>query len=337
MRIDVPGSVLEKWQNIVDTMAQIIAVPAGLIMRIVDNDIQVFVSSNTAGNPYHAGDGETLFNSGLYCETVIRKDRKLLVPNALEDDAWKNNPDVKLNMTSYLGFPIRWPDRTPFGTICVLDNKPNTYSDLHENLLMQFRDVIEQYLQLIYMNVQLGIAKAEVEVLNEQLKIQASTDSLTGVLNRRRFDEIFAQEWRRAVRDKATLSLLLIDVDHFKHLNDDFGHLRGDDALKMVALVLQTMAARAGDVVARYGGEEFAVLLPHTSADHAHQLAEAIRRAVARTVLFKAEGCDITGTVCIGVASQAPSSAGDPLRMMQAADAALYRAKLSGRNRVVEA
>jgi diguanylate cyclase (GGDEF)-like protein len=334
VHIDVPDDVLEKWQNIVDTMAKLIAVPAGLIMRVVDDDIQVFVSSRTAGNPYHVGDHETLHNSGLYCETVLRSERPLLVPNALEDQHWKNNPDIKLNMISYLGFPIRWPDHTPFGTICVLDHQHNAYSSLHENLLLQFRDVIEQHLQLIHTNVQLAIAKAEMEVLNQQLQLLASTDSLTGVLNRRRFSEVFDMEWRRASRGKTPLSLLLIDVDHFKHLNDDFGHLHGDDALKIVALVLQTMAARAGDVVARYGGEEFAVLLPNTSLEHAQQLAEAIRRAVARTVLFRVEGGDVTGTVCIGVASQVPGHADNPDGMLRAADAALYRAKVSGRNRV---
>ncbi|GLQ98773.1 sensor domain-containing diguanylate cyclase [Dyella mobilis] len=334
MHIDIPGGVLEKWQNIVDTMAKIIAVPAGLIMRIVDDDIQVLVSSQTEGNPYHPGDREKLPGSGLYCETVIRKNTQLLVPDARQDEHWRNNPDIRLNMVSYLGFPIRWPDQTPFGTICVLDNKKNAYSQLHEHLLTQFRDVIEQYLQLIHVNVQLSVAKAEMEVLNGQLKVLASTDSLTGVLNRRRFDEVFEQEWRRAARAHTPLSLLLVDVDHFKHLNDDFGHLRGDDALKMVALALRTMAARAGDVVARYGGEEFAVLLPRTSPDKAQLLAETIRRGIERTVLFKAENDNITGTVCIGVAGQIPAEGDDPLQMMQAADMALYRAKLRGRNRV---
>jgi diguanylate cyclase (GGDEF)-like protein len=171
-------------------------------------------------------------------------------------------------------------------------------------------------------------------VLNEQLRLLASTDSLTGVLNRRRFDELFEQEWRRAARERTPLSLLLVDVDHFKLLNDDFGHLRGDDALKMVALVLQTMAGRASDAVARYGGEEFAVLLPRTPLHKAQQLAEAIRRAMARTVLFSADGNDVTGTVCVGVAGQVPSEDSHPRQMLQAADTALYRAKLSGRNRV---
>jgi diguanylate cyclase (GGDEF)-like protein len=334
MHIDVPGNVQDRWQNIVDMMARLIDVPAGLIMRVVDDDIQVFVSSKTTGNPYHVGDREILRDSGLYCETVIRSNSRLLVPNALVDEDWNTNPDIKLNMISYLGFPICWPDKTPFGTICVLDNKTNAYSGLHEDLLLQFRDVIEQHLQLIHTNVQLAVAKAETESLNRQLEVLASTDSLTGVLNRRRFGEILETEWRRAAREKAPLSLLLIDVDHFKHFNDDFGHLRGDDALKMLALVLQTMAARAGDVVARYGGEEFAVLLPNTSLEHAQQLAEAIRHAMARTVLFEVQGCDITGTVCVGVASQIPTGTRSPDSLLQSADTALYRAKLSGRNRV---
>lgn len=334
MHIDVPNDVLAKWQDIMDTMAKIIAVPAGLIMRIVDNDIQVFVSSKTEGNPYRTGHHEVMVGSGLYCETVIRKDDMLLVPNALEDDEWKNNPDVKLNMISYLGFPIRWPDKTPFGTICVLDNQRNDYSELHENLLRQFRDVIEQHLELIQVNVQLGIAKAETEVMNAQLKVLASTDGLTGTTNRRRFDEILDQEWRRADRDHLPLSVLLIDVDHFKQLNDHYGHLHGDDALKMVARVLMAMAGRAGDVVARYGGEEFAVLLPNTTLHNAEQLAESIRRAIARTVLFNADGRGVTGTVCVGIASHIPGTTDDAFRLLQVADKALYRAKVNGRNRV---
>jgi diguanylate cyclase (GGDEF)-like protein len=334
MKIEIPDDVFAKWQNIVDTMAKIIAVPAGLIMRVVDEDIQVFIASKTEGNPYQPGDREHLVGSGLYCETVIGKDQKLLVPHALKEEQWKDNPDVKLSMISYLGFPIRWPDHKPFGTICVLDSRENAYSELHENLIREFRDVIEQYLQLIHVNVKLGIAKAEMEVLNEELKVLASTDGLTGTFNRRRFGEILDQEWRRASRDRLPLSVLLIDVDHFKQLNDEYGHLRGDEALKMVARVLKTMVARAGDVVARFGGEEFAVLLPNTGLHNAEQLGESIRRAVARTVFFHAEGRAVTGTVCVGVASVVPSADRYVSELLKDADAALYRAKVAGRNRV---
>jgi signal transduction histidine kinase len=146
----IPDPILEKWQKIVNLMAEMLDVPAGLIMRILGDDIHVFLSSSTEGNPYHPGDSEHFLGSGLYCETVVTKNQELLVPNALFDEAWRNNPDVKLNMISYLGYPIRWPDRRPFGTICVLDCKTNSYSDKYKRLVTQFRDVVEIHLEIIY-------------------------------------------------------------------------------------------------------------------------------------------------------------------------------------------
>jgi signal transduction histidine kinase len=146
----IPAPILEKWQKIVNLMAEMLNVPAGLIMRILGEDIQVFVSSGTTGNPYHPGDSEHFLGSGLYCETVVAKNDELLVPNALLDEAWKNNPDVKFNMISYLGYPILWPDGKPFGTICVLDCKTNSYSEKYKRLVTQFRDVVEIHLEIIY-------------------------------------------------------------------------------------------------------------------------------------------------------------------------------------------
>jgi signal transduction histidine kinase len=146
----IPGAILEKWQTMVNLMAEMLDVPAGLIMRILGNDIHVFVSSTTEGNPYHPGDHEHFWGSGLYCETVVTKNHELLVPNALLDEEWQNNPDVKLNMISYLGYPIRWPDGTPFGTICVLDCKTNSYSQKYKRLIIQFRDIVQTHLEVIY-------------------------------------------------------------------------------------------------------------------------------------------------------------------------------------------
>lgn len=153
---DIPDFIQKKWQDIIDLMAKIVNVPAGLIMRIINEDIEVFLSSNTDNNPYIPGEKEHLLNSGLYCETVIKSSNKLLVPDALSDDNWKNNPDIKLNMISYLGFPIVLPDKTPFGTICVLDTKENKYSDLYVSLIEKFRDMIENDIQLLFMNYTLG-------------------------------------------------------------------------------------------------------------------------------------------------------------------------------------
>lgn len=152
----IPETVMLGWQELLNLMAEIIGIPAALIMRITGDYIEVFVSSLTEDNPYHPGDKEYLLNSGLYCETVIKTKEKLLVPNALKDEKWKNNPDVKLNMISYLGFPILLPNREPFGTICVLDNKENSYKSSIETLITKFRDMIQYDIELLNMNQSLG-------------------------------------------------------------------------------------------------------------------------------------------------------------------------------------
>ena len=155
-QVEISDDTLNRWQKIIDIMAELIGVPAALVMRLVESDIEVFISSQSDGNPYHPGDHEHFLGSGLYCETVINTNDKLLIPNALADEKWKNNPDIKLNMISYLGFPILQPDGEPFGTICVLDNKENPYSETYENLIINFREIIQSQLELIYMNAVLG-------------------------------------------------------------------------------------------------------------------------------------------------------------------------------------
>jgi signal transduction histidine kinase len=146
----IPASITEKWQVIADTLAELTRVPAGLIMRIRDDNLEVMVSSHTEGNPYHPGESECFVGSGLYCETVIRTRAELIVPNALLDEDWKDNPDIPRNMISYFGLPILWPDKTPFGTICILDKAGNDYQDVYRRLMQQFRDILEHHLQLLY-------------------------------------------------------------------------------------------------------------------------------------------------------------------------------------------
>jgi signal transduction histidine kinase len=146
---EIPSEILVQWQSIVDTMAEITNVPAGLIMRLVGDQIEVCVSSRSIANPYVVGEAEHYAGSGLYCECVIEGGRCLLVPNAYEDPLWQNSPDVPRGMIAYLGFPIQWPNLSPFGTICVLDNKANAFNLLYERLVEQFRDVVEHHLQLI--------------------------------------------------------------------------------------------------------------------------------------------------------------------------------------------
>ncbi len=158
-----------------------------------------------------------------------------------------------------------------------------------------------------------------------RLERSASTDGLTGVANRRMFDETLAREVARATRSGDRLSLLMLDVDHFKRLNDTYGHQAGDEALQAVAASLAD-SVRLGDLVARYGGEEFAVLLPGLDGEHAMQAAERLRGVVAGS------GTEAPVTVSAGVATY-PDDARDPLTLVEAADAALYASKRAGRDR----
>ena len=138
---EIPQSFINKWQNIVDLLAKIFGIPAALIMKVENDYMEVFISSKSENNPYHIGCREHW--NGLYCETVIKSQNKLKVANALKDEKWDKNPDIKLGMISYFGFPLNFPNGEPFGTICVLDRNENSYSEEYEQLLMQFKSVVE--------------------------------------------------------------------------------------------------------------------------------------------------------------------------------------------------
>ncbi len=155
-KFEIPANIFKEWQEIVDLLAELVDVPVGLIMRVTGPDIEVFVSSNTHGNPYKKGEKETFRNSGLYCEEVIKQKKMLMVPNALCSERWKDNPDIKLNMISYLGYPVLFPDGEVFGTICVLDIKGNTYSEAFIRLIMKFARMVETNIASLYMNKLLG-------------------------------------------------------------------------------------------------------------------------------------------------------------------------------------
>jgi diguanylate cyclase (GGDEF)-like protein len=166
--------------------------------------------------------------------------------------------------------------------------------------------------------------RAEAE---EKLEELATTDALTGLRNRRKFDAAIESEWRRAMRHKSPISLLMIDADHFKSYNDTFGHQAGDQVLVGIAICISDSVHRAGDCAARYGGEEFSVLLPGTAATDALHIAETIRNKV---IGWSEEGHP--STVSIGVATITPSAGMDWHQLVRAADKALYAAKAAGRN-----
>jgi len=162
-------------------------------------------------------------------------------------------------------------------------------------------------------------------------------DALTGIANRRRFDELLATEWRRSLREGSRLSLLLIDADHFKRYNDTYGHVRGDSCLKQIAEAALDVVLRPGDLVARYGGEEFAVVLPGTDETGARAVAEDICQAVRNRRLPHEGNAPGIVTISIGCATMVPQRGKTAQDLIEAADQALYRAKGRGRNRVVAA
>ncbi|MFN3984232.1 MAG: diguanylate cyclase domain-containing protein [Rhodocyclaceae bacterium] len=172
---------------------------------------------------------------------------------------------------------------------------------------------------------------------NRELSRLSSVDGLTGVANRRVFDETLAREWRRAARRQAPVSLLLADVDHFKQFNDHYGHQAGDECLKSVARALERALRRPSDLVARYGGEEFAMVLPDTDALGAERVAVAIVDAVGDLAIpHRGSSTSDHVTVSVGVATIAPAPGDDGgwARLLQQADGCLYQAKSEGRNRI---
>lgn len=184
-----------------------------------------------------------------------------------------------------------------------------------------------------------ALRESQQQLLDTNLVLQRliKSDSLTGLANRRYFDEYLEIEWSRALRDQSELSLLMIDVDYFKAYNDQHGHVAGDEVLRRVGESLRSSCTRATDLAARYGGEEFAVIMPSTAAGGARLQAEKIRRAVEAMGIphdLPKPGSPIS--VSIGIATIRPSVEHDPLSLVIKADEGLYLAKHSGRNQVVQ-
>lgn len=183
--------------------------------------------------------------------------------------------------------------------------------------------------------VELMEVTVQLKEANQILQRLSSMDGLTGIANRRQFDEVLNNEFRRAARDGAPLSLIILDLDYFKAYNDTYGHQAGDNCLKQVALALNETIRRAGDLVARYGGEEFGVVLPNTDETGAAVIAELLRLKVeTMQIAHVYSRVSDYVTVSLGVASSLPGPDTSPEKLIAAADQALYQAKQGGRNRI---
>lgn len=190
--------------------------------------------------------------------------------------------------------------------------------------------------RIIQMRQSLLILTRKLDSANQELKRLTSLDGLTGIANRRHFDEVLEREWRRAMRQGEELSILMCDIDYFKNYNDTFGHLGGDECLRQIANTLVGAIDRGGDLLARYGGEEFIAVLPGTSLNGASFVAAQMRKAINQLAIAHPGSPFGHVTMSFGIASAVAMPETDPQQIIGAADLALYKAKNSGRNRVFQ-
>ncbi len=200
--------------------------------------------------------------------------------------------------------------------------------------LTQVRKINGIFTESIVNRLKLEESQKQAELLAQELYQLSTQDALTLVTNRRGFDEALVREWKRAKRTNSPLTLLMLDVDFFKHFNDSLGHPAGDKCLQTIGSKLKEFARREGDVIARYGGEEFAILLPDIAVDQVLTLAQDILEGIAELAIpHPASAISDSVTMSIGIKTVSPSEFdGDASSLIKAADLALYQAKADGRN-----
>jgi len=278
---------------------------------------------------------------------VADPDNLFVINDATLDARFYDNPLVleDPNVRFYAGAPLLSPDGNALGTLCVIDRTPRDLSSDQRTALSALSRQVMAQLELrtaldrlqrhaeerAAYERQLEAYQLKLETANEELSQESRIDKLTRLNNRGAFDEILSEEFDRGNRRRRSLSLLMLDIDHFKSLNDSFGHPVGDVVLQHVAGLISGNV-RPADFPARYGGEEFAVVLPNTEEEGAVILAERIRRAIQN---HPWDHRPITAS--IGVATARPGEIDDCEQLKHSADAALYQAKHGGRNRVSSA
>ncbi len=239
---------------------------------------------------------------------------------------------VAEGMQASLTIPLNVMD-TPVGFLFFSSRRPRAYEYAHTKVFEQIAATLSQIVVKSRLYGELLETRHQLEEVNRELQALANLDGLTGIPNRRSFDLQLDREWRRGIRSAASLSILMIDIDHFKDFNDLHGHQSGDSCLQEVAKILQTGLRRAGDFTARYGGEEFVVILPETNAPELERIAEQLRNSVEQVRFPHPEtNAELRVTISIGGSTTIPAADRSGSNLVAAADHALYQAKNAGRN-----
>ena len=184
---DIPESIQNKWQRIVDLVAKIMDVPTGLITRLTSENLEIFIASTTEGNPYKKNDRDVL-GIGMFCETVAGRRTEMLVQNSEESVFWKNNPHAGLGMRSYMGVPIQWGDGELFGTFCMLNDRVNRFTELYRQLVLEFKEIIETDLEYIMLNEDLRkkLTSSELSLREVHHRIKNHFNLLIGYISIRK-------------------------------------------------------------------------------------------------------------------------------------------------------
>ncbi len=311
-------------RGIVDCLTRNLPVAIASII-LVDDDASHFVREVWSGElNLELPTGEAWPTSMGAAGRCVRTGRaQLIADTALDPDYVAGNPGVQ---SEYL-VPIRHRERL-HGVL----NLESTRSDFFSPAVCAMFDAVAAQVAGV---VHLARVVDELEAANRRLHVLSMSDGLTGIANRRCFDQRLDEEWCRHAADAQPLALLLVDVDFFKALNDARGHLHGDECLRVLSRLCSESSAGGNELVARYGGEEFAVLLPRCDAGEALRRAENLRmRVLALAIAHPQSEVADCMTVSIGVSAVVPHAGCIPERLIEAADRALYVAKHAGRNRV---
>ena len=300
-----------QFDRIVRIAAELLQMPISLV-TLVDSTRQWFKARQGLDVP------ETP-RSMAFCSHAIEGSDVMVVENALDDQRFAANPLVTAapNIRFYAGAPLCDGRGNNLGTLCVIDDKPRSLTPQQQHILEDLAAIVVDELELHHANI--------------ELQRLATTDVLTGVNNRRQFLHLATTEISRSDRYQWPLSVLMVDIDHFKQVNDTYGHEIGDRTLAAVAEAMRK-ALRPESTLGRLGGEEFAVLLPQADRVAAKTAAERLRHAIEKLPIDLGKET-IHVTVSIGISDVTPDENID--QALQRADQALYQAKKAGRNRVV--